>query len=180
VKFYTADTHFNHRGVMETYRKHLWKSVDEMNQGLIDRWNEVVTRGDVVYHLGDFALGSKVDAWPIDYIISQLKGQIILLRGNHDDKNMKKFEEWFAKVAYMDYIKDGGDKIHLCHYPLRSWRASIHGSFHLHGHSHGNIEPYRRMQDVGIDVMDFRPWDWYTIKEIILKREKEKQFEFVK
>ena len=180
MKYFTADTHFNHRGILEQYRSHKWNSVDEMNQGMIDNWNEVVERGDLVYHLGDFAIGSKIDAWDIDEIISQLNGQIILIRGNHDDKNMKKFEDWFVKVAYMDYIKaDDGSKIMLCHYPMRSWRTSIHGSFHLHGHSHGNIQPYGRMMDVGVDVLGFHPQPWEDIKKNILLREMQNKWEFV-
>jgi len=179
MKLYTADTHFNHRGILEQYRKDKWSTVDEMNQGIIDSWNQVVSPGDIVYHLGDFAIGSKIDAWDIDFIITQLKGQIILIRGNHDDKNMKKFESWFAKVTYMDYIKDDGDKIMLCHYPLRSWRASIHGSFHLHGHSHGNLQPYGRMMDVGMDVLGFHPQPWQDIKRNILLREQQNNWGFV-
>lgn len=179
MKLFTADTHFNHVGILERYRKDMWDSVDEMNQGIIDNWNSVVKPGDLVYHLGDFALKSRYNAWDIDYIISQLKGQIILISGNHDDKNMKQYESWFAKVTPMDYIKsDSGDKIMLCHYPLRSWRASIHGSFHLHGHSHGNLQPYGRMQDIGMDVIGFYPQRWEVIKAMILKREKENKWEF--
>lgn len=147
--------------------------MDEMNQALIDNWNSVVKPGDLVYHMGDFAIGSKYNAWDIDYIISQLKGQIILIRGNHDDKNMGKFEEWFAKVEYLEYIKtDCGDKLMLCHYPMRSWRTSIHGSFHLHGHCHGNLEPWGRSLDVGMDAIGFYPKPWEYIKSIILENEK--------
>jgi calcineurin-like phosphoesterase family protein len=178
VKLYTADTHFNHEGIRRQYRTH-WESVDAMNQALIDNWNAVVRPGDLVYHLGDFALRSRYNAWDIDFIISQLKGQIILIRGNHDDKNMKQYEEWFVKVDYLAYIKEeDGSKIMLCHYPMRSWRTSIHGSFHLHGHCHGKIEPHGRSQDVGMDVIGFAPIRWEPIKEMILKREKEKGFEY--
>lgn len=32
------------------------KDVEEMNEKLIENWNRVVSEGDTVFHLGDFAL----------------------------------------------------------------------------------------------------------------------------
>jgi len=178
-KFYTSDTHFNHKGVLESCKRP-WKTVDKMNQALIDNWNKVVKAGDIVYHLGDFALSTKHDSWDIDYIISQLKGQIFLIRGNHDDKNMKKFEKWFIKVDYLKYIKEeDGSKIMMCHYPMKSWRASIHGSFHLHGHRHGNLKPYGRAIDVGVDVWNYYPQTWDTLKTAILQNEEREDYNYL-
>jgi len=54
-----------------------------MNDEIIGRWNSVVNQGDVVYHLGDFALGraENLREWP-----RKLKGTIVLITGNHDHK----------------------------------------------------------------------------------------------
>ena len=54
--FFTSDHHFGHAKIIE-YCKRPFSSVEEMNQVMIDRWNEVVGPDDHVYHLGDFAFG---------------------------------------------------------------------------------------------------------------------------
>ena len=52
----------------------------------------------------------------------------------------------------------------LSHYPFLTWNKSHHGSWNLHGHSHGSLitsrpdsgHPARRL-DVGVDVWGFAP-----------------------
>jgi len=36
-----------------------FESIEEMNEALIENWNELVSRGDRIYHLGDFSFGTK-------------------------------------------------------------------------------------------------------------------------
>ena len=57
--FFTSDTHFNHSNVIQ-YCNRPFSSLDEMNAKLIENWNERVNENDIVYHLGDFAMGKKV------------------------------------------------------------------------------------------------------------------------
>ena len=161
MKWFLADTHFNHQSMLlEDVMNRPFKNIWEMNAFMIDAWNSDVNKGDVVYFLGDFALPPKGDGDDIAQIIDQLQGQIILIRGNHDH-NVRKLESKFAKVVDLDYIKGDGDdkkyRIMLCHYPMRTWRASVHGSWHLHGHSHGKLEPIGKMLDVGVDAHKFCP-----------------------
>ena len=78
-----SDTHLNHD------KEFIWKargfnSVQEMNDAIIERWNEVVKYDDVVYHLGDFIM-SDLDSGIA--FIKQLKGKIKLAIGNHDTQN---------------------------------------------------------------------------------------------
>ena len=56
-----------------------------MNQEIIKRWNSVVSKNDIVYHLGDFAFGNKNF---IESIVNQLNGKIYLILGNHDGTNI--------------------------------------------------------------------------------------------
>ena len=54
MKFwYSSDSHFHHRRIIE-YCSRPFPSVEEMNQVMIERWNEVVKPDDIVYHCGDF------------------------------------------------------------------------------------------------------------------------------
>lgn len=74
-----SDTHFNHERIIE-YCNRPFKNVNDMNENIIKNWNSVVKNGDKVYHLGDFGFGSKEQ---IKNIVSQLNGDIYLIRGNH-------------------------------------------------------------------------------------------------
>jgi len=46
---------FSHRGII-TYANRPFASMEEMDEVLVQRWNERVRPGDRVYHLGDFAV----------------------------------------------------------------------------------------------------------------------------
>ena len=64
-------------------------------------------------------------------------------------------------------VKDGGQKIVLCHYPMHEWNGGFgKGTLHLHGHTHGNIGKSfkERAWDVGVDVWNFEP---VTLEEIL-------------
>ena len=56
--WFTSDTHFSHCNIIK-YCNRPFKDVDEMNKILIQNWNNVVRPDDIVWHLGDFALGDK-------------------------------------------------------------------------------------------------------------------------
>ena len=84
--FFTSDTHFGHKNIIK-YCNRPFKTVEEMNEALIENWNKVVPKDGVVVHCGDFTYPFK-DSNIIDQYqkyFSQLKGSIILVRGNHDE-----------------------------------------------------------------------------------------------
>jgi len=173
--FFTADTHFGHRAMVETWRVDpaggRFSSTDSMDEYMIQIWNATVPPTAVVYHLGDFAfMNTKRTA----AVIAQLNGEIHLIEGNHD----KALPAWirenlFASVQpYLELTvkrdqRDKGRKLVLCHYALRTWNRAHYNTWDLHGHSHGNL-PHRGGQlDVGVDdhriSKDLRP---YSFEEV--------------
>ena len=54
--FFTADTHWGHRNIIR-YCQRPFADVEEMNEALITNWNSTVGKDDIVFHLGDFAMG---------------------------------------------------------------------------------------------------------------------------
>ena len=148
--WFTADTHFGHARAIELCKRP-FASVDMMDQVIIERWNFRVAAGDIVYHLGDFSFDDQTP------YLDKLKGQKILIRGNHDHKNrVKKAVGWQA-VYDLAHVKVDGKSVVLCHYAMRTWRNSHHGALHLYGHSHGNLEGDSQSCDVGVDVWGFEP-----------------------
>ena len=169
MKYFIADHHFNHKGIIEACDR-LFKDVWTMNAYMIDMWNAVVKDGDLVYHLGDFAFPNKGNGTDVKDIIKQLNGQIYLVKGNHDDKNIKLFEGLFVKIVDIAYLRlDTGERVMLCHYPMLTWRRSCHGSLHLHGHEHGSVPKRKNCLDVGVDVHNFTPIAEVDIPRLVEK-----------
>lgn len=163
MKFFISDTHFGHKKIIE-YAKRPFKTVEEMDEVLIANWNEVVGVGDAVYHLGDFGLTKDVDK-----ILKRLNGQIFLISGDYD-KEILKHKELFVKVDKMLTVKEQGERIVLCHYPMRTWSQSHYGSWHLHGHSHGQLPPQGKSWDVSVEAIGYKPLSFDELRIIMRDR----------
>lgn len=79
-KWFISDTHFPHTNIIK-YTGRPFETVEEMNRCLINHWNDYIGKDDQVFFLGDFGLG---DMDHLQSICSQLNGNKICIRGNHD------------------------------------------------------------------------------------------------
>ncbi|MGO6676405.1 metallophosphoesterase family protein [Rhizobium leguminosarum] len=153
-QFFTADTHFGHQLML---KDRPFANTDEMDRHLIDAWNSVVREGDIVWHLGDF---SYHDNARTKTIFSQLKGRKRLVLGNHDLDNRGDVRRsiaalaWDIEPTHYAECKQDGERVILNHYAQRTWSASVHGSWHLYGHSHGRLPAHGRSRDCGVDCAD--------------------------
>jgi calcineurin-like phosphoesterase family protein len=118
--WFTSDTHFGHARIIELALRP-FASVEEMDETMIERWNEIVAPGDTVHHLGDFAFADH------NIYLPRLKGHKHLIIGNHDHSNRLKKARGWATVEDMLTIKVHDVSIVLCHYALRVWNKSHHG-----------------------------------------------------
>lgn len=164
--FFTSDTHFGHDRIIEL-AKRPFTSVEEMNETIVQRWNARVKPGDLVYHLGDFAL--KQDRPTTEAIHARLNGTIYLLEGNHES-NALSIRSRFLHVTEYKKIEVEGQKIVLFHYPIRSWDGIFKGVWHLYGHVHGLLPDFGHSMDVGVDVHNFYPLSFEEVREKMLAR----------
>lgn len=147
-----ADTHFNHRGIIDYCKRDWAEDVDEMNLKLIRVWNATVKPEHDIYFLGDFGFHSAKE-WPLDKLFGLLQGRKHLVIGNHDEKNPKVLKLPWESKSQIAVVRHEGRRVVCCHYPLESWPGAHHGYLHAHGHSHGSLKrvvPHRF--DVGVDV----------------------------
>lgn len=176
--YFTADTHFGHKAICRLADRP-FTSVAHMDDELIRRWNDVITPGDIVYHLGDFALSPLERALEI---LDALNGTIHLIEGNHDSLIKRSaFRDRFASIECLSEIKvalpdaDEPQRIVLCHYAMRVWKKSHRGAWHLYGHSHGSLpdDPHALSLDVGVDTpgADYSPISLTTITERMKRKE---------
>lgn len=165
--FYTSDLHLGNSNIIK-YENRPWKTVEEMDAGLIDNWNQVVGRNDEVYVLGDFCFKGATKA--IQYL-EKLNGYIHLIRGNHDHfMSQQSFVAWefspencgrVQSKGWYKHFKDGECEVILCHFPIMIWDGvRDRGSIHLYGHTHSRPEeqhPHPNAFNVGVDVNNYRP-----------------------
>ncbi|MFT4986996.1 MAG: calcineurin-like phosphoesterase family protein [Glaciecola sp.] len=159
--FFTSDHHFGHANIIR-FCNRPFENAKQMNEVLIQKWNEKIGPNDMVYHLGDLELYSEED---LADIIDQLNGTIHLIVGDHEGaavQNKKKFQwvkDYYELKAKDPDKKNGVQRIMLFHYAMRSWRGAHHGNWHLYGHSHGTLPDLEDQLcfDVGVDCHDFYP-----------------------
>lgn len=165
--FLVSDTHFGHTNII-TYSSRPFKTVDEMNEALIHRWNAVVAPDDIVYHLGDFSMGGV----PSSTFRRRLNGRIHLLVGNHDQRALKEPELW-ESIHDILHTKIEGQRVTLCHYSMKTWLKSHHGAYQLFGHSHGSLpdDPHSLSFDVGVDCHDLTPLRWDQVVAIMSRKQ---------
>ena len=138
-----ADTHFRHRNILK-YEPDArpFSSIEEMDNALIQRWNERVMPEDIVLHLGDFAFAGSTF---IKDTLPRLKGHKYLLMGNHDRGRTSEFwlDAGFERVFDRPILLD--DRFVLSHEPLAEippGKVNIYG--HVHSSPHfSTFEPHR-------------------------------------
>jgi len=181
--FLTSDTHFDHGNIIK-FCDRPFKDVEEMNYKLIDNWNKKVPQDGLVFHLGDFAWGG-YEGWK--KIREQLNGDIILIKGNHDQKNMSSTaeQELFKYVTWQMLIEIEGRKVILNHFPFLCY-AGVYREpkklvYSLYGHVHSGprkkgqdiprlVHTYPTQYDVGVDNNEYEPISWYEVNEKIQKQ----------
>lgn len=129
--FVISDTHFGHRGILsfpQTKRFRPFDTIEEHDQELIKRWNNIVTPKDIVWHLGDFCFGKRYIP-----IASELNGSICLILGNHDTYPIDFYLQYFDKVLGITEYK-GMLLSHIPVHPCQNARYYMN----IHGHLHTN------------------------------------------
>lgn len=156
-----SDTHFNHKNIID-YCNRPFKDINEMNNTIIDNWNNTVKEDDIVYHLGDLFLGSKFD---LKDIVDKLNGAIYLIRGNHDRLTVKSYEDCGIIVLKNAPIIMDDYKIMLSHRPLPDTMIK-EGYINIHGHLHQNkledtydntLFDKKKHINVSCDMLKFKP-----------------------
>lgn len=152
-----SDTHLNHENILD-FRDDLgnkvrpFSSVSEMNDRILTRWNETVSPGDIVYHLGDVAFGSKEDfktLWP------KFNGSKRLVVGNHDDIKFLSQGGFFKKVSMWRFFSEYS--LLLTHVPVHQSTLTTKSLLNVHGHIHQRSSPPGPYFNVSCEVVNYTP-----------------------
>lgn len=181
--FFTSDTHWGHANILG-FCNRPFANVEEMNHKLIENWNNKVPTDGLVFHLGDFAWGG-YPFWK--NIRSQLNGEIILIKGNHDEKNMTPTaaEELFKLVTPQMKIRIEGRGVYLNHNPFLCYGGTYRDPkglvYQAFGHVHSGPGAkgldvdrlgilFPTQYDVGVDNNNYEPISWAEFDEKISRQ----------
>jgi calcineurin-like phosphoesterase family protein len=186
--FFISDFHVGHTNVIR-FDNRPFRDVNEMNETLIKNWNSVVGDDDTVFYLGDLSM--RCHPSTVKWFVEQLNGKIHFFMGNHDHyRDIARLNRWekiwgdddvqgAGKIEIKDSDANRGyQHIELSHYAILSWNKSHHGSWHLHGHSHGSMMKNpdmeffykRRVIDVGCNMWNYTPLSYTQVKDIMSKK----------
>ena len=168
--FVISDTHLGHYNIIG-YCDRPFETLEEMNETLIQNWNDAIKNNDTVYFLGDLAFGK---AHTTDYWLDQLNGNILCFRGNHDTSPNIEFIN-SAKITL------GGMNFYMTHDPMTvdyGWKGWI-----LHGHHHNN-HPYdypyihyeNKTINVSVELTDYKP---INVRDLLLDIASHKNYSVV-
>lgn len=172
--FLISDIHFGHSNIVKYDSRPFFNDFGEPDLGLMHKtilqnWNSVVKKNDVVFYLGDLYFSNN----GIKEYVHRLNGQIHYILGNHDNaKDIAKLERFATINDYLEVniIDKAKSNLHfiLMHYPILSWNRKHRGSFMVHGHEHmnfsdGEFHKNNRIIDVGCNGWNYTPVSYEEI-----------------
>ena len=139
--FLISDSHFSHNNIIR-YEYRPFKDKEEMDEYMINKWNEVVCDNDLVFHLGDVLISGAKRA---NEVLKRLNGRKILILGNHDHFSKTKWRklgfEAHERYFFKDYL--------LTHIPVDETplKIAVEEGFlkgNIHGHTHSQNQHLSR------------------------------------
>jgi len=144
---------------------------NEMNHRMVENYNNIVDDNDTVIHLGDLGVNLVHHMKEFRNILKFLKGNKILLKGNHDNLP----DRFYRSVGFEtigNYLKIG--EYFLSHYPLfpdSKWCTEpefrmidiferTNCTKIVHGHSHNNVKEWKDSLfriNACVEVNDYKP-----------------------
>lgn len=170
--FFTSDLHLFHQKDF-IYKPRGFASWEEHTAYLKDRLLSLKD-DDILFYNGDFALNA--EQTDVDSVLASIKcRRIYYIMGNHESKTKNVIRNFALDVSNYNEVVVNGKMIVLCHYPIASWNGMSHGSWMIHGHTHGTYELGRpenttaKILDVGVDTkLNF--WSMADVREVMSKK----------
>lgn len=163
--FFISDLHFGHKKIIEFGNRNgeKWRSGDdylENMHNIIQNWNAVITKRDVVWVLGDVAFTDEgFNA------LFELNGRKRLVMGNHDPAKFP-WHKVFERVQGLTTYK-GFWVSHCPIHPqeMRNRKGNIHGHLHMNEVLKGTGEVDKRYYNVCCEHTSETPLPFETILE---------------
>lgn len=167
-----SDTHFGHDKTCTVFKRddgsplRPFKDAEEMDEELVKRWNERVSKNDKVYHLGDVVIARKSLA-----VLDRLNGDKVLIKGNHDIFKLNDYTKYFRDIRGY-HVMSG---LILSHVPIHRDSIERFGC-NVHGHLHYrrvliNGEIDSKYFNVSVECIDYAPILLEDLKKKIVEQD---------
>ena len=193
TRWWTSDLHFGHEYIIQNSGRPFAgaRGGRDMNNALVDRWNDAIVDEDEVWILGDL-VAAHLTLCLLDHV-RRLKGRKILVPGDHDRcwRGHTKFRataadrRQYRNVGGIDRIVHdpksvvlAGEEVRINHFPYlldaeHDVKFADHcpqddGGWLLHGHILEKWRQNGRQINVGVDAWDFTPVSDMTICEMVM------------
>jgi len=165
--FVSSDHHFFHKNIIK-YEKRPFIDLYDMHKTMIKNHNNIVSKNDKVFFLGDVSFTNKEKT---EKIILQLNGYKVLILGNHDNRSRK----WYLDVGFNEVIKYPiiyDDFYILSHEPIHITPEMPYAN--IHGHTHSIKFDNYKYYNVCVENHNYSP---ININDIInkIKQDENKQ-----
>lgn len=162
-----ADHHFGHRNILTFKREDgtlirgsVFKDIEEHDNEIIRRHNELVDTIDRVYFLGDVVINRR-----FLQLLPRLSGRKVLVKGNHDIFKLSDYTPYFDDIRSCVVQNDGSgikeNKVILSHIPIHPDSLGRFG-VNIHGHLHQNKLDDDRYVCVSLEHTDYKPIEIHT------------------
>lgn len=130
--YFCADLHFGHKAMMDMRGMDIgyeFSCLDEYNEWMINLYNQVVSKKDKCFILGDVC-------WHTETIklLQRLKGMKAICLGNHDigkEQGLSQHAKVHGQIFYKGAI--------LSHVPVHPDSINRNAKVNIHGHTHSNL-----------------------------------------
>jgi calcineurin-like phosphoesterase family protein len=144
--FFIGDLHLGHKNILEFSPQRGGTTIDEHNEWIIQQWNSVVRKNDMVWVLGDVAFSAAALE-----LVNRLRGYKQLVRGNHDTQSTEAYLKYFNNVFGL--VKKHG--LWMSHAPIHP--DELRGKRNVHGHVHLKSIQDERYINVSVEAVNGVP-----------------------
>jgi calcineurin-like phosphoesterase family protein len=153
-------------------------NIEQMHECILDKHNQTVKKGDIVYNLGDVSMRRDEKLVPL---VNKMNGSKRLIVGNHDDIKWLAGLTIFQKVQMWRNFPEYNAV--LSHVPIHrssiKWYEDGREIINVHGHIHANKSPYGPYVNVSCEAVDYTPVHIEAIPELYKKQQAEVVFDFL-
>ena len=168
--WFIADLHLGHQKIID-FELRPFKTLEEMDEAIVENWNSVVGDNDDIFVLGDFSFYDKEKTTEI---CKKLKGRKILIMGCHDEESVSYYMECGFEEVY-NYPIIYREFFMLSHKPLYINTNMPYANIFGHVHSNVMYKTYSSQSAcVCVERTSYYPLDFGFIVKL-MKEAKEKE-----
>jgi calcineurin-like phosphoesterase family protein len=154
-RFVIGDLHLGHKKILKHQTKRAAGTGLSHDEWIIQQWNSVVQKKDLVIVLGDVVWGKESLK-----LLRYLKGNKHLILGNHDRLSLDLYSKYFSKIhGFMSYKK----MFWLSHCPIHE--SELFNKINVHGHDHKVLNRGSKYCNVTVDALNGIPMSFDELRD---------------